>query len=257
MTRTVSLFALVPALLAAASLSASAAELSPGQQAVQSAAEQGQFAFVLFYRGNDAATSSMQQTLTSTLAQRSDAAIVSVQVTDPAERSLIAHFDATRLPLPAVAVLAPNGAVTSVFPRRVAAQQLTAAIVSSGQADCLKALQEQKIVLLCVHPEGTSSIPQGVQEFQADELYLGRTELVSVQANDPQEAKFLGQLKVRTDQPTTTTVLMAPPGVMLGMYNANVTHQILARKLVDAGKCCDDPNCKHRKAAGSGSAPRR
>src|SRR5690606_33579853 len=101
----------------------------------------------------------------------SDATIVPVQITDPAEKELVTHFDATRLPMPAVAVLAPNGAVTSVFPRKVTAQQLTAAIVSPGQAACLKALQEDKIVLLCARPAGDSSIPQGISEFLKDELF--------------------------------------------------------------------------------------
>src|SRR5690606_17848666 len=100
------------------------------------------------------------------------------------ERALIEQFDATRLPLPAVAVIAPNGAVTGVYPQRVTPQHLTASIVSPAQAECLKALQEQKIVLLCVHPEGATTIPKGVQDFTADQHFRDRTQLVSVHAND-------------------------------------------------------------------------
>ena len=233
------------------------AELSPGQKAVRAAADQSQFAFILFYRTNDEPTGNMHQTLQSTLANRNDVVTIPVQISDTAEQDLITQFDATRLPLPAVAVLAPNGAITSVFPQRVAPQQLTAAIVSSGQAACLKALQHQRIVLLCVQPEGNSEVPEGVRDFQADDLYKNRTDVIHVQANDPAEARFLQQLRLRTDQPNPVVAFMAPPGVMLGAFNANVTMEILAQKLAAAGKCCDDANCKHHRPASSAPPQRR
>lgn len=259
MTRNILIAAITSTLLANSSFGDPAngtLDLSTGQQAVKTAATQDQFAFILFYRSNDAATGSMHQTLQSTLSNRDDAAIVPVQVSDPAERELISHFDATRLPMPAVAVLAPNGAVTSVFPQRVAPEQLTAAIVSPGQAECLKALQNQKIVLLCVQPQGNETIPAGVRDFQADDLYKHRTEIVSVRANDPAEARFLRQLRLRTDQPSSVVAFMAPPGVMLGTYNSNVTMEVLAQKLAAAGKCCDDPTCKHHRST-NGNPPQR
>jgi hypothetical protein len=46
-------------------------------------------------------------------------------------------------------------------------------------------------------------------------------------------------------------VLMAPPGTVIGKYAATATKDKLAADLHAAGKCCDDPNCKHRKMAKS------
>jgi hypothetical protein len=250
-TRTVSFFA---ALLLAGALFGGSLRAADARTAVEQARQSDRFAFVLFYRTDDASTGSMLQMCRSTLGNRTDATIVPVQIADPAGQALVAQFDATRLPMPAVAVVAPNGAVTSVFPRRVTAQQLTAAIVSPGQAACLKAIQDEKIVLLCAQPEGDSSIPQGVSAFLEDELFRDRSELIIVRATDPAEAVFLAQLQLRTDHPTTLVAFMAPPGVLLGTYNAQVTHSILARKLAAAGKCCEDPNCKHHREA-TGSAP--
>ena len=235
----------------------SAHAASPGEQAVATAAQNQQFAFVMFYRGNDAATQAMHGTIQQSLASRKDAVIVPVQLGDQAEHALIQKFDATRIPMPAVAVLAPNGAVCSVFPQRVKEQQLTAAIVSPGQANCLKALQDKKIVVLCAQPASTTEIPFGVRQFQADKLFSNRTEVVTVLASDPNEAKFLNQLRVRTDQPTSIIAFMAPPGVMLGIFNANVSYEVLAQKLAAAGKCCDDENCKHHKSAQAQQPSRR
>ncbi|QDV68073.1 hypothetical protein Poly24_17790 [Rosistilla carotiformis] len=230
---------------------------SPAEQAIQAASANNQFAFVMFYRGNDAPTQAMHGTLQTTLANRQDAVIVPVQIGDAAEQALVKHYDATRMPMPATAVLAPNGAVCSVFPQKATSQQLTAAIVSTGQAQCLKALQDRKLVLLCAQPSAGASIPMGVRQFQADKLYENRTEVVTVIANNPAEAKFLQQLRVKTDQPAPVVAFMAPPGVMVGIFNANVSLDDLAQKLAAAGKCCDDENCKHHKSAEASQPSRR
>lgn len=252
MTRIVTTYGLTVALLSAfltASYSAHAAGL--GEQAVATAARNNQFAFVMFYRSNDPATQSMHQTLTSSLSERKDVVVVPVQIGDAGEAALIKKFDATRIPMPAVAVLAPNGAVCSVLPQRVSDKQLLACIVSPGQAKCLKALQDGRIVALCAQPFADAEIPAGVKQFQADKLYSERTTVVSVLASDADEAKFLNQLRVPTNQRTPVVAFMAPPGVMIGVFNGNVTHSELAQKLAAAGKCCDDENCKHHQAAGN------
>lgn len=257
MTRIVSTYGLAVALLGVLLTSSqSARAASPGEQAVATAAESNQFSFVMFYRSYDAAAQAMYGTVKSTLSERRDAVIVPVQIGNKEEQTLIKQFDATRIPMPAVAVLAPNGAVCSVFPQRVTSQQLTAAIVSPGQASCLKALQDKQIVLLCAQPTRSAEIPHGVRQFRADKLFSSRTKVVTVLANDPNEAKFLKQLRVPTNQRTSVVSLMAPPGVMIGVFNGSITHNELARKLAAAGKCCDDKNCKHHQAAGN-QTPRR
>jgi len=245
--RFVSLTVLTVCLAAWSISSAQAAELSKGDQSVQAAAQQDQYAFIMFYRANDSATQAMHQTLQSTLSTRPDATVVPVWIGDADEQGLISRFDATRIPMPAVAVLAPNGAVTTVFPQSVAPQQLTAAIVSKGQATCLKALQDRKIVLLCAQADVSQPVPTGVQQFQADALYKDRTQVVTLQASDPSESRFLKQLGMPTNQPHSVVAFMAPPGVMLGTYNGDVTFDTLAQRLAAAGKCCEDPNCKHHR----------
>ena len=230
---------------------------SPAEQAIHAANANNQFAFVMFYRSNDAATKTMHGTLQSTLANRQDAVVVPVQIGNVAEQTLVKQFDATRMPMPAVATLAPNGAVCSVFPRRITAQQAGAAIVSLGQTQILKALQDRKLVLLCAQPTAGTPIPVGVQQFQADKLYTNRTEVVSVLANDPAEAEFLTKIGMKPGQPTPVVAFMAPPGVMVGTFNANVSFDVLAEKLAAAGKCCDDENCKHHKSAQASQPARR
>ena len=226
---------------------------SPGQSSVASAAKQNKFAFIMFYRANDATTQSMYKVLKSELAARNDSAIVVVNITDAKEKTIVDQYDASRTPMPAVMAVAPNGAITGVFAKTLAPAQVAAAIVTPAQTRCMRALQDKKLVLLCIQPTGSKDVPMGVQQFKADNLNVNRTHLVSLQADDPAEAKFLQQLKVRPDTRTTVTAFMAPPGVLLGTFNDKVTPSVLMTKLAAAGQCCDDPNCKHRS---SGTAAR-
>lgn len=220
---------------------------SSGQSSLADAAKQQKFAFILFYRANDATTQAMYKVLNAELARRNNAAFVPVNITDPQEKAVVDQFDASRTPMPAVMAVAPNGAITGVFAKTLAPAQVDAAIVTPAQTRCMRALQDKKLVLLCVQPTGSQQVPVGVQQFKADKLNVNRTHLVSLQAGDPAEAKFLQQLKVRPDTRTTVTAFMAPPGVLLGTFNDRVTPTVLMTKLAAAGQCCDDPNCKHGK----------
>ena len=229
----------------------------PGQQSIDAAASNNQFAFVLFFRANDANTQQMYQTLQATLQSRSDAVAVPVNVTDAANKDVVSKFDASRIPLPAVVALAPNGAVCSAFPGKIAAEQITASFVSPGQANCLKALQDNQIVLLCVHAANGSTVPPAVKAFSENQMYQARTIVVSVRADDPAESQFLKQLKVPADRQSTSVAFMAPPGSMLGVFDESVSFNTLAETIAAAGKCCEDENCKFNKSAAKQSNTRR
>src|SRR5262249_17954271 len=84
-----------------------------GPAAVASAAHDGKYLFVLFYKEDDPATRAMRQALSAALAQPGGrAASVTVRVTDPAEKPLVDRFGVGRSPMPLAVALAPNGAIT-------------------------------------------------------------------------------------------------------------------------------------------------
>jgi len=241
---------LIPALAAICFCQPSAALAeSAGQSWLATAASQQKFAFILFYRTNNAATQAMHKVLNAELQRRDNTALVPINITDAQERAVVDQYDASRTPMPAVMAIAPNGAITGVFAQRLLPAHVESAIVTPGQTRCMRALQDKKLVLLCVQPAGGQQVPTGVEQFRTDKLNVNRTQLVSIQASDPAEAKFLQQLKVRPDTKSAVTAFMAPPGVLLGTYNNKVTPTILMNRLAAAGQCCADPNCKHRKAA--------
>ncbi len=235
---------LVVLLVLATSTFAVADELSEAEKSLALASKANQTAFLLFHRGNDARTQALHRTLANLSANRDDASVVAIAV-NSAEPRLIQRFDATRMPLPAIVAVAPNDAVTGVFAQRFTEAEFNSAIVSPGYADCVKALQNDCLVLLCIHPAGQTVLPQGVAEFQANNSYEKQIQVVNVSAADPKEAKTLAELGVPANVASATTVFMAPPGVMLGKFDQGVTASTLAARLAEAGKCCDDPNCNH------------
>ncbi len=151
---------------------------------------------------------------TSKLADKAES--VAINLSDPAEQPMVAKFGVDRSPLPLVLAFAPNGAITKGFPVRFNEDQLSQAFVSPCTAQCMKALQERKLVLLCVeHPlpqVRQVSLQQGVQEFAGEEPYSRNSKIVVLNASDPAEAAFLRSLQVDPRTAAPVTVLMAPPG---------------------------------------------
>ena len=91
---------------------------------------------------------------------------VEIQVADPAEGPIVARYDVSRAPMPLVLAIAPNGAITKGLPTQFDEDQLRQAFVSPCTAECMKALQAHKLVLLCVGPASPQgkqvSLPKGV-----------------------------------------------------------------------------------------------
>jgi hypothetical protein len=245
-----SLACLVLLLGGLASAQANAASPTAAEGQLAEAAAANQYAFVVFYKQNDAATQKVVKNLgQGVAAHQGGAKVVYVNVSNVAEKALVDKHKMARAPLPMTLAIAPNGAITGVFDHRLEAKHVGDAIVTSTTATCMKSLQEGKVVLLCVHPATGGATPQGVAEFHADAEFKNRAALVSMRLDDTAEASFLKDLQIDAAKTTgTTVVFMAPPGVMVGKYNANVAKTKLAADLHAAGKCCDDPNCKHGKA---------
>lgn len=221
--------------------------------ALETAAAQRKFTFILFWRENNTATKDMLQALKGSLADHGDrTTTVTVNVTDPAEKNVVARFDVSRSPMPLVLAVAPNGAVTGVFSEKVTAAYVAQSLVTPRMTECMKAMQGGKLVLLCVQPSEKMATPPGVKQFVADPHYSQRTTIVSMQVTEPEEKRFLKELQVSpASMNGSTVVFMAPPGVMVGKFSGLVSKDELAMKLHAAGKCCDDPNCKHNHQKGN------
>ncbi len=226
---------------------ADVSSVNTAQQALAQAASQGKFSFIVFYRDDNELTRAMAQVVTTKAKQQPDSvATTFVQITNPRDQAIVKQFDVGRAPMPMTFVTAPNGAITGVFSQRVTEQQLTETFVTPAMSHCMKSMQEGKSVFLCVQTTSKVMVPQGVADFLADPQFKDRANVVPVQATDPVEAKLLGELGIGTTLPNQpNTVFFAPPGVLVGKFSLASTKAEIASALHKAGKCCDDPNCKH------------
>jgi hypothetical protein len=167
---------------------------------------------------------------------------IEIQTDDPAEQAIVTQQGASRAPMPLVLALAPNGAVTKGLATRFDENQLRQAFVSRCTAECMKALQARKLVLLCVgrpSPQAKLvSVPQGIKDFAADAQYAKSTEIVTLDAGDPAETPFLKSLQVDPQTSGPVTVVMSPPGSVLGTYAGEVTAAQLDAKIKAAQAGC-------------------
>ena len=223
--------------------------VSQGAAAIERAATAQKYIFVFFWKEKNQQTDRTWSVLQPAAAKMADwAEVAAVQVTDPAEQELVTRYDLSRAPLPLVMAIAPCGAITKAFTGEFNEAQLQAAYVSPCTQLCLKALQDKKLVLLCVTDQADSNaaaaMPKGVRDFKADKLYGAATEVVFMSASDEGEAKFLQELQVNTKMSKPCTVLLAPPGSVIGQFEGRTSKEQIVAKLVAAqnnpcagGKC--------------------
>jgi hypothetical protein len=170
---------------------------------------------------------------------------------------LVTKFGIDRSPVPLVLAFAPNGAITKGLPVKFDEKQLFQAFVSPGTANCLKALQARKLVLLSVQSRSPDvrevSLQQGVADFASDPRYASATEIVVIDPADPAETSFLQDLQVDPRTATSVTVFMAPPGSVVGKFDGAVTKEQLVAKLQTA----QSNPCAGGKCGPGGCGPKR
>jgi hypothetical protein len=209
------------------------------------------FTYILFWKQNDANTQQFAETIRKgTVRRPKETTWTSVDIRDAANQTLVAKYGVSRAPMPLALCVAENGAITAVFTRRPNDEALDRAIVTPAMVIVTKALQDKKIVVVHVKPAADSPLPYGALEFTKDATFEGRTAVVDVLASDATESRFLKDMEYNAASVTdSSVVVMAPPGVLVGKFASNVTMSDIATKLHAAGKCCNDPNCKHNKKA--------
>jgi hypothetical protein len=213
---------------------------SKGLAAIDQAARDGKYLFIFFWKANDEQSRQMYGLFQSTMTKWAESTnSVGLQITDPAEKPVVEKFGVSRAPMPLVLALAPNGAITKGFPLKFTEQQLQEAFVSPCTATCMKALQDRKLVLLCVQNQRTQfsqAAWQGAQDFKADARFAQATEVVTVDPVDSRETPFLQTLQVNPRTPTAVTVLLAPPGQPVAAFTGAVTKDQIVAKVM-AGPC--------------------
>ncbi len=218
---------------------------------LQQAQQANQFTCLVFYRDNAAPTHKMLEVVQkSVTAHAPNLTMATTSLATPEGQQLAEQFKVSRAPMPMTVVVAPNGAVTGLFAKQVAPQNVASAIVPPVMMECMKELQEQKLVFVCLTKSEQAAVPAGVRALQLDPMFKDRMALIGLNVQDTTEAKLMNQLKVDANMVSgPMAALIAPPGVLVGHFNATDSADQIAAAIHKAGKCCDDPNCKHGASA--------
>jgi hypothetical protein len=221
---------------------------SKGLTAIDAAARNNKYLFIFFWKTNDQQSRNMYGVFQSAMGKMAQSAdTIGIQTTDPREKPVVDKFDVSRAPMPLVLALAPNGAITKGLPVKFDENQLRQAFVTPCTAQCLKALQERKLVLLCVQNQSTqfSQVAMsGVQSFKADARFAKATEIVTLDPEDQAETAFLKDLRISPQTPQAVTVLLTPPGQPVATFAGPVTKDQIVAKLTSASSgCCPGGSC--------------
>lgn len=238
------------------------------EQTIAQAGAAGKFSLVIVSDASnkefDAPTKEMRQAADNFAAEKTGKIeVIALDRTAKEAQPLVEKFALNRAPLPLLLVFAPNGAVTGGFPQRVRAEQLESALVSPATMQMMQKLQSGKLVFLNVRGKqtaGNAEADAGIREFAAA---AGITpEQVTIDPADKDEEKMLAQLQLEPGVKQAVTLLLAPPGNLLGRFDGPVTGpQIFAaiqkaRRSSCSDARCADVNCTPpAQAPASGAAP--
>ncbi|QDU39348.1 hypothetical protein Mal4_36890 [Maioricimonas rarisocia] len=225
--------------------------VSPLQATLDESSRTDKFTFVVFHRDNGTATDALYRQTQAAIAEHSgNAVITSARVDDSAEQALVNRFGIGRAPMPMTVVVAPNGAVTGLFPRKITAAQVSASIVPPTMMRCMKELQAKKLVFVCLSDSDNAEVPAGVQSVMQLPEFKDRMTVVGMRLDQPAESRFYKQMRVDSSKVTGPhAVLIAPPGVLIGHFTASSSADAIAAAIHKAGQCCDDANCRHNRAS--------
>jgi len=214
-----------------------------GMAAMKQAADAKKYLFVFFHAKADDQTSTFRKSFETAAAKIADKAMsVTVDINSPAEKEIVAKFRVQNAPMPLALAIAPNGAITGSYQGESSEQVLLEKMVSPGLQNCLKPLQEGKLVFLCVQNKTTKSndaAMQGVNDFKADDRFSRFTEIITVDPADTSEADFMEKLQIDSKADEALTVFLAPPGAVVAKLKGatNKDGLIATLQAATAGGC--------------------
>jgi hypothetical protein len=208
-------------------------------EALRRASDKNKYVFILFFSTEDEPTRIARKSLDQVVRSIGRSAeCVSVDITNGSETAIVNKYNLRSTPMPIVLAFAPNGAVTGGFQSAdINEEKLKSAIASRGMQECMKALQDRKIVFVCCQGKKTQFNKEamaGVDEFKADARYAAYTAVVTVDPTDAAEKGFLTQLKIDPNVKEATTAFLAPPNVMLGVTNGPTSKASFVKILASA-----------------------
>ncbi len=220
--------------------------------------QEEKYHFIFLYNELNAQTQQMQAVFTDAMQEVPNRAKGTL-LKKSDDRDVVKKYSLQHAPTPFVLVLAPNGAIMGGFPVSFTKEQLLSSFAPPVVEKSLLALQNHKLVLLCVQNSETKdpeAAMQGVREFKADPRYNSSTEIVMLDPNDSEGMNFLDTLNIAYPANQSLTVFLAPPAEIVGSMTGPTTKAQLISTIEKAssgccpGGCCPGGCCPGGKCGG-------
>ncbi len=216
--------------------------LAATNEQLQTAASNGEVAFVLVTEPGIAGTDQARQTIQSAMAQVSGSVMIESNRADAGNSEFVQKYGLGSAPLPLILVFGSNGVIAGGnIASRVNPQQLVAIVPSPKKAEAVQAIQSGQAVYVTAYRAGMTTKSQVVSDCAvACSKMMGKGATVEVNMDDPAEQEFLRQLKVNVQSDEPVTVVINAKGQVTGSYTGAVEVDKLissATKVVASG-CC-------------------
>lgn len=212
-------------------------------EAIKASRETGQYLFLLIYETKDALYDQMKASIIGVLAQ-TDKKILVYEAPRSAgtDRDVIAQYKIDRAPMPLVMVMGPNGAVLGGFPKSVTADKLAKSLVPPLTMDVLKSLQQQKMAVVLLQNGSTKFNAESARtanDLVYDKRLLGSADVITADPSDPKNGDFLANAKIAGTVANSMIVLIAPPGIVAGVFPGNTNKNSIMSSLsaASSGGC--------------------
>ncbi|MBF0544555.1 MAG: hypothetical protein HQM08_08985 [Candidatus Riflebacteria bacterium] len=229
-------------------LATATAAFKNASEAIREAAKANKFIVLLITEKKNDSIASIKTIVEKTVQKNSDRAIwYELDRNNASEKEIIEKYDLSRAPTPMILSVAPNGAVTvGLMGEKITTEKLEGAFVSEGFQQLLKAMQDKKLALMCFQNSNllsTDLAMKGVKDFTSDPYYAQNAVLIKIDPANPKEEKLLSSLKLESKMKEATTVLLAPPGVSLAVFNGETKKEKIEEALKSNASCGCQSGC--------------
>jgi len=217
------------------------------KEAIRVSHDTNQYCFILFYDKKDSLYDQMKAAIVGVMAQ-TDQKIIIYEGSRSAgsDAGLIAQYKIDRAPMPLLMVIGPNGAVLGGFPKSVTADKLARSLVPPLTMDVLKSIQQQKMAVVLLQNSKTkfnAESSRTVTDLEYDKRLVGSVEIIKADPADPKNSDFLANAKIMGTIANATIVLIAPPGIVAGVFQGNVTKDSIISSLTPSSSGCGGGKC--------------
>ncbi len=216
-------------------------EKSWHETVLDEAARKGRYTFFFFHRKESKNSKRMAAVIERakvSLKERAD--FFAVELTDRTRSGAVERFKVRGEPV--TVAVAPGGIVTAYIQGPASLEELEHALVSRGMAKVLGAIQEQRVVFLCVQGKRSEWARESLSAArQLGESLEGIVEVVVVDPADRKEGDLLRRCSVPADGKIARVAVIGPSGVVAHRLAGKVTEDDLLaafQKMLSGGGGC-------------------